>query len=81
MYRGRRLRRSHVQKAPDAVTKPSTDVDEEMSDASEDNALNLLFAETTIPVCGHEFVASQSANGRKLVSRSFHSAMLANYGN
>ena len=36
--------------APKTVAKPSQDIDEDCLDASEANALNLVFAETTIPV-------------------------------
>ncbi|KAK7453931.1 hypothetical protein VKT23_011443 [Stygiomarasmius scandens] len=35
---------------PHTVAKASQDLDEDASDASEANALNLVFAETTIPV-------------------------------
>ena len=39
-----------VKVTPSTVAKVSQDLDEDAVDASEANALNLLFAETTIPV-------------------------------
>ncbi|KAJ3755134.1 kinase-like domain-containing protein [Lentinula raphanica] len=47
-----RLRTNHAifQLTPGTVGKISQDMDEDMSDTSEANALNLIFAKTTIPV-------------------------------
>ena len=57
--------------APKPVAKPSQDIDEDCLDASEANALNLVFAETTIPV----------PRVRQVVKRQWDYLIVMNYVN